>query len=217
MNKLLLGFVALLGAAISAAPQPKAAPSAEVSEVVPECVLAERWVEANRKALPTTLVAFSEHSIIRRRAIYRALDVEARISLWKEHVAAVTARVTRPEQRLFLQSAIAQLDRYLSVTPSESGLGAFGEEAISVLGKDLTRDAFGVLGSAPETTLEEGGAQLPDCSCRVGWPFFNCTEGSECRSRKWIIFDVCRDLDTGCGLLWEHPCNGLCYRKNNPN
>ena len=215
MNKLLFGFVALMGSAVWAAPQPKAGSSADVSAAVPECVLAERWVEAHREALPTTLVAFSEHSVVYRRAIYRALDVEARISLWQEHIAAVADQVTLPEQRLFLQRAIPELDRYISETASESGLQAFGEEAISVLGKDLARDAFGVLGSAP--TLEEGDAQLPDCSCRVGWPFFNCAEGSDCRSRKWIIFDVCRDLDTGCGLLWEQACNGLCYQKKNPN
>ncbi len=215
MNKLLFGFVALLGSAIWAAPQPKAESSADVSAVVPECVLAERWVEAHREALPTTLVAFSEHSMIYRRAIYRALDVEARISLWQEHVAAVADQVTLPDQRLFLQRAIPELGRYISENSSESGLEAFGEEAISVLGKDLARDAFWVLGSAP--TLEEGDPQLPDCSCRVGWPFFNCVEGSDCRSRKWIIFDVCRDIDTGCGLFHEQACNGLCYQKKKPN
>ena len=180
-----------------------------------ECELAKEWVEAHRDALPTTLGAFSEHSMTYRRAIYRALDVEARISLWQQHVATVADQVTLPEQRLFLQRAIPELAKYVSDTPSESALKAFGEEAISVLGKDMARDAFGVLGSAPEPTSEEGDAQSP-CSCRVGWDFINCQQGSVCKSKKWIIFDVCEDTESGCGLFLEMACNGLCYQQN-PN
>ncbi len=216
MSKLLFGFVALMGSAVWAAPQPKAGSSADVPAVIPECVLAERWVEANRASLPTTLAAFSEHSMAYRRAIYDALDVEARISLWQEHVATVADQVKLPEQRLFLQGAIPELDKYVSDAPSESELEAFGEETISVLGKDLTRTAFGVLGFAPEPTTAEGDVQLPDCSCAVGWSFLDCVEGSKCKGRKWIIFDVCRDLETGCGLFLEMPCNGLCFQQN-PN
>ncbi len=180
----------------------------------PECELAKEWVEAHRDELPTTLAAFSEHSVIYRRAIYRALDVEARIVLWQEHLTVVADQVTLPEQRRFLQGAMPELGRYLSEPPSESGLDVFAEEAITVLGKDLARDAIGVLGSAPEPTLEEGDAQLPDCSCRVGWEEWNCRAGSECRSRKWIIFDVCEDIGPGCGPLWMFDCNGLCYQQN---
>ncbi len=184
----------------------------------PECELAKEWVEAHHDALPTTLVALSEHSMIYRRAIYQALDVEARISLWQEHVATVADQVTLPEQRLFLQRAMPELGRYLSETLSESGLDAFTEEATRILGEDLARDAFGVLGTAPEPTLEEGDAQLllPDCSCRVGSEEWNCQEGSECRSRKWIVLDVCEDIGSGCGPLWLFDCNGLCYQQN-PN
>ena len=180
----------------------------------PECELAKEWVEAHHDELPTTLVAFSEHSVIYRRAIYRALDVEARISLWQEHLTVVADQVTLPEQRRFLQRAMRELGRYLSAPPSESGLDVFAEEAITVLGNDLARDAFGVLGSAPEPTLEEGDAQLPDCSCLVGSEEWNCRAGSECRGRKWIIFDLCEDIGTGCGPLWLFECNGLCYQQN---
>ncbi len=208
--KTLFPVIALALSAIWAVPEPDAIGVAGT----PECELANEWVEAHRDALPTTLGAFSEHSMIYRRAIYQALDVEDRISLWQEHIATVADQVTLPQQRLFLERAMPELGRYLSVTPSESGLDAFAEEATKVLGEDLARDAFGVLGTAPEPTLEEGDAQLPDCSCLVGSEEWNCRAGSDCRGRKWIIFDVCEDIGSGCGPLWLFECNGLCYRQD---
>ena len=178
-----------------------------------ECELAKEWVEAHRDALPTTLGAFSEHSMTYRRAIYRALDVEARISLWQQHVATVADQVTLPEQRIFLQRAIPELGSYLTETAPESGLDAFAEEAITVLGEDMARDAFGILGTTPEPTSEDGGARLPDCNCNADPSFsneFNC----DCRTRKWIFFDACKDLESGCGLLWQYECNGLCHQQD---
>lgn len=96
---------------------------------------------------------------------------------------------------------------YLSATPSESRLDAFSEEAVKVLGNDLARHAFGVLGSTPESTSD---TQQPDCYCKVGLGW-KCQEGSTCKGRKWIIFDACRDTEFGCGFFFMEECDGLCF------
>lgn len=179
----------------------------------PECVVAAEWVEAHRASLPTTLAAFSEHRLAYRRAIYRALDVETRAALWREHIAAVAEQVTQPEQRLFLERTIPAVDGYLSETAPESRLNAFFHEAVAVLGEDLAREAFVRLGPAPQHTLEGGEAQRPDCSCSTqSEAGVDCQEGSKCKSRVLLVIDVCRDLESGCGVFGEEECDGLCFR-----
>ena len=110
-----------------------------------------------------------------------------------------------PEQRLFLQ--VAPLEFYLGGTASESEVVAFEEEAIAILGEELTHSAFYRLGGpAP---VQDGKDQFPDCSCRVGHDMSDCSFGSTCYSHFWI-FDFCRDV-RNCGFLGFSNCNGLCF------
>lgn len=210
MNKLLFGFVALLLPAFWAVPQPKADLSPDESAGVPECELAERWVADNLDALPTTLDAFSEHTITFRRTIYSALDTDVRISLWREHLAGVAHEVESPEQRLFLSEVSRDLNRHLQNTTPRSEIKALEKKAVAVLGVDLARRALATLGPDPEPT--EVGSLPPDCSCstesdwcnawRLPWqPKSHCVLGSA----------DCNEID-GCGFLLRYRCDGLCHR-----
>ncbi len=200
----LFGIIALATATVWPGPEAYVDQFPGASAFTPECVLAEEWVEANLDALPTTLEAYSDYSIPYRNAIYNALDVEARISLWTEHLAAVAHEVTSPEQRLFLQ--MVPLELYLGGTASESEVAAFEEDAIAILGEELTHTALYRLGGpAP---VQDGKNQLIDCSCRVGKS--DCSDGSTCYSHIWI-FDLCRDV-RNCGILDLFTCNGLCIQ-----
>ena len=207
----LFRIIALMTAPVWTGPEFDFHPSPGVSVAVPECVLATEWVEANPDALPTTLESYSTYSSAYRRAIYEALDVEARISLWKEHLASVAHAITSPEQRLFLQAA--PLGFYLGGNASESEVRAFEKEAIAILGEELTRAAFYSLGGP--VPVQDGEGQFPDCSCRIPTELNpspkDCVAGSVCLA-KLIIFDVCRDTKSGCGFLDLFACSGLCYK-----
>lgn len=200
----LFQIVALATAAVWPGPASHVDQFPGASAVTPECVLAEAWVEANLDALPTTLEAYRDYSIPYRNAIYSALGVEARVSLWREHLRAVADEVTSPKQRRFLQTA--PLEFYLGGIASESEVAAFEEEAVAILGKELTRSAFYSLGGpAP---VQDGNNQLIDCSCRVGHDIADCSGGSRCYSHIWI-FDLCRNVNN-CGFLDLFECTGVC-------
>lgn len=109
----LIGIIVLAGAAMWVGLEPRPVADPDGSAVVPECELAAEWVDANADALPTTLEEFGEHSIAFRRAIYGALDVEARISLWEENLAAIAHEVTSSEKRLFLDKVSHELEGHL--------------------------------------------------------------------------------------------------------
>lgn len=211
MNKLSIGFVVLMGSAIWAVPQPKADSVPGVSAVVPECELATQWVAANPDALPTTIEAFSEHSITFRRAIYKALDTDVRISLWQEHLVAVAHEVKSPQQCLFLSEVSRDLNRYLQSTTPLSEIRALEEKAVGVLGKNLARRAIAVLGPDPESATEGDGI-APDCGCSI--------ESDWCNAWRWpwqpkrlCVLDSgdCNGTE-GCGTLMEFTCDGLCER-----
>ena len=211
MHKMLVGFVALMGSAIWTVPQPKADSSPDVPAVVPECELADQWVAANLDALPTTLATFGEHSTTFRRAIYKALDTDVRISLWKEHLVAVARDVESPQQRLFLSEVSRDLDHYLQSATPQSEIKALEEKAVAVLGKDLAHRAIAVLGPDPEPTTR-GGILAPDCGCS--------TESDWCNAWRWPWQPVrscvegsagCLETE-GCGTLLLFPCDGLCER-----
>ena len=171
MSKL-LGIILVAGT-IWLAPEPGAESIPDAGVDVPECVLASQWVSANVDALPTTLEAFGEHSATYRRAIYGALDSEARISLWREHLAAVTPEVTSPEQRLFLDRVSRELEGHLRGTAPRSELEELAKEATATLGADMARRALTSLGA--EGMLADVTQELPedpaavDCSCATGW------------------------------------------------
>ncbi len=113
MSKLFLVIV-LASTAIWSVPESSVDTVLDTRAGVSECELAEEWVAANLDALPKTLAAFGEHSVTFRRAIYGALDTEARVSLWRQNLVAVAdGAAISPEQRLYLEELSGMLDGYL--------------------------------------------------------------------------------------------------------
>ncbi len=200
MSKLLVAFL-LVGAVVWSTPESGVDGSADASVAVSECELANEWVAAHRDALPKTLEAFGEHSVTFRRAIYGALDTDARISLWRQNLTAVSRGDVSPGQRLFLERVSRELDYYLrGDLPPE--LDTLTEEARRILGEDLAFRAIAMLGPATPTEATADDLLRPACSCSTQsdwcWFFSACAAGG-CQLRN------------GCGTLWRYRCNGQCY------
>ncbi len=210
MNKVLFGFVALMGTAFGAVPQFKADSPPDASPGVPECELAKQWVADNLDALPTTLDAFSEHSITFRRTIYSALDTDVRISLWREHLAGVAHEVESPHQRLFLSEVSRDLNRYVQSTTPRFEIEALGEKAVAVLGRDLTHRALAALGPDPESTEVGSLPPDPDCYCSTESDWCNAWR-LPWQPKSHCVLGSCEELD-GCGLFLQFRCDGTCHR-----
>ena len=199
----LVGGTVIWAAAEPGSPVPGDPPHA--AALAPECELAEEWVTANLDALPTTLADLSKHSMTLRRAIYRALDTETRISLWQENLAEVAREATLTEQqRLFVKRVSHELSGHLRDTTPQSELDVLAKEAKAVLGEDLARRAIASLGpeEAPITVTENGNLVNPDCSCSVQSPFCGFPRMCKIAQCHWTA---------GCGFLWLFICNGFCY------
>ena len=228
MSKL-LGVFILVGAGMWVVPEPISVAYPDRSGVVSECELAKEWVAANINALPTTPEAFGEHSVAFRRAIYGALDMEARISLWQENLAAVALEATSSEQRLLLDRVSRELEGHLRGTAPRSELYALGEEAIASLGMDLTRRAMtlSALGDSPmpDYMTQDPGDDRPDCTCSTDRPhpwMEQCPQdpwrdpGSIRRCFEGPPDLACEVSYVGCGWFGEEdgtPCNGRCWQK----
>ena len=204
MSKL-LGIIVFAGAVTWIVPQLNPDTSSDVPGDVLECELAKEWVAANLDELPTTLNAFAEHSITFRRAIFGALDSDVRISLWREHLAAVAHEFASSEQRLFLERVSRELDGLVLGTAPLSELDVLGEQARAILGEDLARRAMGVLGPEPEPAAAVAEAMGPVCSCNRGNSF--CPLPYICSRNSWF---PCQQTGSGCGWFWLQSCDGLC-------
>ena len=206
MSKL-LGIIVFAGAVTWIVPQLNPDTSSDVPGDVLECELAKEWVAANLDELPTTLNAFAEHSITFRRAIFGALDSDVRISLWREHLAAVAHEFASSEQRLFLERVSRELDGLVLGTAPLSELDVLGEQARAILGEDLARRAMGVLGPEPEpaAAVAKDGSVVPQvlCSCSTSSDF--CPAPAICGA------GACTPTTRGCGWFWLYACDGLCW------
>jgi len=201
----LLSILALTGIVTIAVPHLN---SSNVPGDVPECVLAEQWVAANRDALPTTLDAFLEHTVVFRHVIFDALDGAARASLWREHLALVVEEVISPEQRAFIEMVSGEIDGYLMDIGPQSRIEALEEEARTVLGDALTRRAFYVLGPVADRNVVNAEKQEgPLCYCRVKKEGKDCGHDAYECSRS-IFFPCVKVRD--CGFFGWFTCDGLC-------
>ena len=200
----LLSILVLTGIVTLTVPQLN---SSDAPGDVPECVLAEQWVAANRDALPTTLDAFLEHSVVFRHVIFDALDGAVRASLWREHLAVVVEEVTSPGQRAFIEMVSGELDGDLMDTGPQSRIEALEEEARAVLGDALTRRAIYVLGPEADRTMVNAEEQQgPLCYCRVKKGFGDCEGGYRCSRSPASPCVKVRD----CGAFGWWRCDGLC-------
>lgn len=169
------------------------------------CEVAERWVSEHRASLPTTLTAFSEYSMLYRRAAYRALAVEHRRNLWREHLNSFLepeSRLTATQQRV-VRGVLAELDRYVDtpaiaqVNMTRDGLPA---RIRAEFGDSLGAAVFATLGSGQPSPSAPGA--VVGCNCSLSW---GCIGSSTCESGTG-----CTQTESGCGYLWCWPCNGEC-------
>jgi len=180
-------LTATLGSA-AAAPEP------------PECVVAARWVQAHRGALPTTLGEFSRYSILYRRAIYDVLPPATREALWREHLEGFL-RPGQPfneAQRAAIREAITQLPAYTgAVKPERASADALTAHWLTLFDRQTMKRVFGTLGPMPAPAASN--ARQPLCDCESDW---DCGGGT-------CGFTRC-SFATGCGPFWDYLCTGFC-------
>lgn len=186
--------LSLLLAAVTAASAPKS-----------ECQIAREWVAANADALPSTLAELSTHSMAVRRQVVAVLPVEKRVSLWREHFAAILAGTESftPQQRAFVEEVSERVPEFmenpmLEATVRDRMLSLFSVERAARYFANLgpTNDPA-LMGNTAYAVSEQG------CTCSASGTNF-CSLFT-CRN-----LGNCESSPTGCGWLWQQPCDGLC-------
>jgi hypothetical protein len=171
----------------------------------PECVVAARWVEANRDALPTTLSEISSYTLAYRKAIFRALPRATQVDLWREQLDYYMreTHLTRV-QREFLGEVRAEIGEYFGPEKADAAKERYVARAIALLGRERTAQIFTNLGvNAPVGRLEASCScnQSDDwCSSPITGPTVKCVPDA----------DGCTVTQDGCGWWWCKSCNGEC-------
>jgi hypothetical protein len=163
---------------------------------------ARAWVEANKDRLPQRYDEFVRHPMAHRRAIFAELTPEARSRLWEAHLQdyAATHPGLSARQRTALRNAAA--------LTSTTAVFAAGRSPELLRGMDdVARQVRQAFGPAEARTLVAtlGPAEplgAPACNCASVSDFCNdhCSKGEL----------HCVTSNSGCGLFWVHPCDGLC-------
>lgn len=164
----------------------------------------QRWVKANRAALPREYEAFAAHELSYRQAIFAELAPADRSSLWLEHLARYRGShpgLTTEQGRV--------LDRAQVVFGRESTFGGMNaalheeleslrKDAIAALGREEGRAALATLGPVSKAALPGCG-----CSCVSDW----CSR-SNC---VCCVHDCwCQPKLNGCGTGFAYMCTGTC-------
>jgi hypothetical protein len=172
----------------------------------PECVVAQRWVQAHFHSLPATLDAISQHRFAYRKAIFTVLSRETKVRLWHEQLRyyANSPRLNG-DQRAFVAEMDARLDDSFGMEHAEVHK-RYGARARLVLGSSLAREIFTNLGvSTPEMNLPRASSStsLTGCNCSRGDDWCD-PSGLPCGSSG------CTTSQSGCGWWWCQPCDGEC-------
>jgi hypothetical protein len=177
------------------------------------CVVAKRWASENAGHFPTALGDFSRHTPSYRRAIYRALPRDAKLSLWHEQFRAYAASPALSEaQRRFVLEIDADLDTYFGPENVRQFKQRYGARAHAILGDSLSWAVLRNLGmGAPRFDTPNGKSlgNLDTCGCNTGESY--CGGGpsgpsASCNGGGCTIDDVW----PSCGNLWCEDCNGKC-------
>jgi hypothetical protein len=175
---------------------------------------AQRWVQANRHALPRDYATFVAHDVAHRRAIYAESSAATRSELWTAQLVRYRdAHADLPADRR------AVLDRALRIAGDQ---GVFAERvrpgtALAQRLTDLTDDAVAAFGVeegrallaslGPEPGSGQEGTAAVDCGCNLYygvWCSNYCYGCTECPCPE------CTCSSSGCGTFWVHECNGVC-------
>ena len=198
----------------------------------PQCELDEAWVSQHASALPATLSELSKQPYSLRKRIYARLPLATRKALWREQLTdrVTDARLSEP-QRSLIRETIAKLDVYFDSTTGRAALITDRFDARVKLVFDLRTggEIFGSLGPPPDQPSSRVAVsrasflagfdrdvmllaakvglvakkQVPDCNCATTSPV--C----------WVNNTTCAGGDchtsiSGCGGLWQFPCDGTC-------
>ncbi|MFE7509196.1 bacteriocin fulvocin C-related protein [Promicromonospora sp. NPDC057488] len=179
---------------------------------------AQRWVQANRHALPQDYTAFAAHDVAHRRAIYAESTAATRSELW-------TAQLVRYRDAHGDLSAArrAVVDRALRIAGDQNvftgrvrpgtalaeELTTLTDDAVAAFGVDEGRALLASLGPEPGSRSGSGeqGAAAVDCGCNLYygvWCSNYCYGCTDCPCPE------CTCSDSGCGTFWVHECNGVC-------
>lgn len=180
------------------------------------------------------IASLSSCSVPERRRIYGDLTTYERRMLWNEHLLSFVGPGSHltADQEESLQTVISRLDEYFG----PDGTAALERDDLTParltqeFGEPLARAMFATLGTdvrygghpAGQThvVLDERGAvagidyRLPglDPLQEVGSPpYCQCSQQSDwcCQGECGLGEDDCI-VQSGCGTLWLHDCDGLC-------
>lgn len=171
---------------------------------VSECVAAAAWLEENRDNLPTTYDEVSTFSPFYRKVILANLPTTTRVAMWHEHLSRfVESNELTAAQKDFVREVDYRLEWHLSEARTDEEHYEAAREARAVLGEELARQAFFVLGPTDENALV-GEA----CSCHISNEQIvaECPNGYACA----VDGDSCDLIEDRCGFLGTQDCSGEC-------
>lgn len=197
-----------------------------------ECEQAQTWVTQHLLSLPTTLPEFSKQPYAIRKQIYGHLALATRKALWREQLSAhVTDPQLNEAQRDLVREALAKLDTYLNPASGRAALltDRFDARVKAAFDLPTARNLFASLGPPQQASVASARVshasllagldhglvllataarllptrQIEDCSC--------ASDSDWCGSNKRCTNSggECNILTSGCGSLWQFPCDGL--------
>ena len=213
----LLPLVGITSAAVIAASKPIPAP---------RCAL-ETWVREHAGSLPQTYDEIKRYPVGYRKIIQSGLSVTVRHEMWNaQYDLYLRSGVLTREQQEFVRIARQRLNILYSTEGSAEKFRPLADsvmrEAMSLLGRDLARKVFTVLG--PESDADSLNAKIPqfaaavagriavptledNCSCHViaGGPDSppECTDPNRCTLSECTA-------NCGCYTGGQYSCNGMC-------
>lgn len=158
---------------------------------------------------------FSSLPLSHRRVLYHSLTPDEQRNLWAEHISNYVTNRTElsVEQLNLLESIVVLLGKGVALNGNDDMGQADSTDLLDSLESraeklwdkgDLTA-IFAVLGTTPadpKGTFNSRGF-LCECSVQSDWCLI---QGSDCQYSSWCTYHP-----IGCGFLWNHPCDGLCF------
>ncbi|HEX8249755.1 MAG TPA: bacteriocin fulvocin C-related protein [Pyrinomonadaceae bacterium] len=163
----------------------------------------------------------SELSLSRRKQMFANFSAKEKSELWKLHIALnlVERDELTKDQKFFLISAASSINpEIFQISPKDSlwkakvaePLRQMTASVFEVFSKETGKEIFFELGGkSKESAAAEEDNLAPRCKCYIGYadacPY---TDGGTC-----LPVSACEKSTSGCGILWDFPCNGSgCYR-----
>jgi hypothetical protein len=176
-----------------------------------DCAAIHDWVARNASQLPTKYADLVRYPMPYRRAIFSALDPEAKSSLWKEHFEHyrnehpdLTAAQAAYIEKL-VSSISAEFYSRLNDDPAvKKSLDQLKAEGSALFDRDSLGRLVSQLGPDPDPASGRQPLQLyGGCTCNTDDDW--CSWGYDC------VGGNCNDTVDGCGWWGNDPCNGLCH------